>query len=122
MFIVLFLLLMKSAQPVFGPVRDCPVVVEVVDMSWALVAHTEVTVRDERTRATQTGTTDETGRVKFTVQSCPDSRCRFTIAAGRDSALKTVTLKRLWFGEHQNSERHVQIRLACPKCPTIRIH
>jgi hypothetical protein len=122
MSIFLFLLLMKSAQPVFGPVTDCPLVVEVVDMSWSLLPGIEVTVRDERTRTTQSDTTNESGRVKFTVQSCPDTRCRFTISAGQDSGFKTVTLKRLWFGKHQNDERHVQIRLANLSGPTIRIH
>ena len=116
---LLLLLLLKSAQPVFGPVTNCPVVVEVVDSAWAPVPRIEVTVRDERNRSTQAGTTDESGRVSFTVQSCPDARCRFTISAGRDSAFKTVTLKRLWFGEYHNSERHVQIRLADLKGPTM---
>ena len=109
---LLFVLLWTSAQTVFGPVTDCPVIVNVVDMSWTTVPGIEVTILDERTRATQTKTTDESGRVSFSVQSCPDSRCRFTISAGRESGFKAVTLKRLWFGEHQNNERHVQIRLA----------
>jgi len=118
---VLLLLLIVAAQPVFGPITNCPVVVEVVDMAWAPVPGIDVATRDERTRATQTKTTDESGRASFTVQSCADNRCRFTVSAGHGSAFKTVTLKRLWFGEHMNLDRHVQIRLTDLKGPTVTI-
>ena len=115
---MLILLFLWVVQPVLGPVTDCPVVVEVVDPGWMLTAGVEVTVRDERTRTTQRATTDASGTVRFTVRSCADDRCRFTISAEL-TGFKTVTLKRLWFGKHEGNERHVQIRLADLKGPTV---
>ena len=116
-------MLMAGAQPIPGPITQCPVVVEVVDTAWAPLPGIDVAIRDERTRSTQTKTTDESGRASFTVQSCADSRCRFTVSAGHGSSFKTVTLKRLWFGEYQNHsyDRRVQIRLSDPKGPTVTI-
>jgi hypothetical protein len=80
--------------------------VEVVDMSWTRLPGIEVTVRDERTRSTHSKTTDATGTARFAVQSCADDSCRFTISAAHPG-FKTVTLKRLWFGEYQDKDRHV---------------
>jgi len=97
------------------------VVVDVVDMAWAPVPGVDVMMLDDRTRSMQTKSTDETGKASFTVESCPDSRCRFTVSAGHGSAFKTVTLKHLWFGEHQNFDRRVQIRLKDMKGPTMTI-
>ena len=79
-------------QRVLGPVTECPIIVELVDVSWSLLPYTEVRLRDERIGATQTARSDESGRARFSVQSCADVRCRFTISAGgKDSGLKTVT-------------------------------
>jgi hypothetical protein len=112
-----------SMQPVLGPVTECPVVVELVDVSWSLLPFTQVSLRDERTGATQTAISDDNGRARFSVQSCADVRCRFTISAGgRDSGFKPVTLKRLWFGEHQGGDRHVQIRLKDMTGPAVTTH
>jgi len=121
MSVFLLLVLIVGAQPVHGPITNCPVVVEVVDIAWAPLPGIDVVILDDRTRSTQTKTTDESGRVGFTVQSCADTRCRFTVSAGRDSAFKTVTLKGLWFGEYQSLDRRVQIRLKDIKGPTITI-
>ena len=118
--ILLFLMMLKGTQPVVGPVTDCPVVVEVVDLAWTLMPGVDVTVRDERTQKTQTAATNASGTVRFSLQSCADDRCRFTISAAI-TGFKTVTLKRLWFGEHQGEQRHVQIRLADLKGPTESI-
>jgi hypothetical protein len=119
--LVLFLLFNGGAQPILGQMTKCPVAVEVVDMAWAPVPGIDVRMVDERTRSTQTSTTNESGRADFVVQSSADGRCRFTISAGHGSAFKTVTLKHLWFGEYQNLDRHVQIRLSDLKGPTITI-
>jgi hypothetical protein len=118
---VVSLFLLIGAQPIFGPITKCPVVVEVVDMAWAPVPGIDVVMLDDRTRLEQTKPTDESGRASFTVESCPDSRCRFTVSAGHGSAFKTVTLKRLWFGEYQNVDRRVQIRLKDINGPTMTI-
>jgi len=118
--ILLFLLMLNGTQPIVGPVTDCPVVVEVVDPVWALMPGVDVTVRDERTQRTQTAATNTSGTVQFTLQSCADDRCRFTISAAI-GGFKTVTMKRLWFGQHQAGQRHVQIRLADVKGRTMFI-
>jgi hypothetical protein len=118
---LLVFLLLASAQAIAGPITDCPVVVDVVDIAWAPVPGIEVTILDERTRLTQTKITDESGVVNFSVKSCPDDRCRFTVSAGRNSGFKTVTMKHLWFGEHQKIDRRVQIRLSRTKGATITI-
>ena len=52
-------------QPVRGPVTECRVSVELVDVSWSLLSYTEVRLRDERIGATQTARSDESGRARF---------------------------------------------------------
>ena len=118
---VVLLFLVVGAQPILGPITKCPVVVEVVDMAWAPLPGIDVVMLDDRTRTTQAKPTDETGRASFTVQSCADTRCRFTVSAGHGSAFKTVTLKRIWFGAYQNLDRRVQIRLTDMKGPTVTV-
>ena len=118
---VALLFLVVGGQPILGPITKCPVVVEVVDMAWAPLPGITVVMLDDRTRSKETKTTDESGKASFTVQSCADTRCRFTVAAGHSSAFKTVTLKRLWFGEYQNLDRRVQIRLTGMKGPTLTV-
>ena len=90
-------------------------------MAWAPLPGIDVVMLDDRTRTTQAKPTDESGKASFTVQSCADTRCRFTVSAGHGSAFKTVTLKRLWFGEYQNLDRRVQIRLTDMKGPTVTV-
>jgi hypothetical protein len=114
-------LLLASAQAVAGPITDCPVLVDVVDAAWTPLPGIDVTILDERTGLKQTKITDESGTVKFSVKSCPDARCRFTVSGGRDSGFKAVKIKHLWFGEHQNQDRRVQIRLNRMKGPTFKI-
>jgi hypothetical protein len=116
----LLVLILGTAQAP-GPVAACPVVVEVVDPSWTVLPGIQVTVRDERTRAAETKTTDRTGRVQFVVQSCSDDRCRFTVSAVHPG-FKTVTLRRLWFGESQGEDRHVQIRLDKVAGPKVTVY
>ena len=118
---MLVLLFLVGAQPILGPITKCPVVVEVVDMAWAPLPGITVVMRDDRTRSKETKTTDESGNASFTVQSCADNRCRFTVSASHSSAFKTVTLERLWFGEYQNLDRRVQIRLTKMKGPTVTV-
>ena len=81
MHIILILTLMAAVQPIVAPIRPCPVVVDVVDPGWAPLPGITVTLRDERTRTEQTAMTDETGATRFTVQTCADDRCRFTVSA-----------------------------------------
>jgi hypothetical protein len=120
MSLLLLFLLIETAQPL-GPVTECPVVVEVVDISWTPLPGIEVTVRDDRTRSTNSKFTGEQGTARFTVDSCADDSCRFTISAAHPG-FKTVTLKRLWFAEYQNHERHVQIRLSETTGPKVSTH
>ena len=110
MHIILILTLMAAVQPIVAPIRPCPVVVDVVDPGWAPLPGITVTLRDERTRTEQTAVTDETGTTRFTVQTCADDRCRFTVSACH-AEFKSVTLKRLWFGDNHDLGRRVQIRL-----------
>ena len=110
MHIILILTLMAAVQPIVAPIRPCTVVVDVVDPGWAPLPGITVTLRDERMRTEQTAMTDETGTTRFTVQTCADDRCRFTVSAWH-AEFKRVTLKRLWFGDNLDLVRRVQIRL-----------
>jgi hypothetical protein len=107
---ILILMLVATVQPIVAPIRPCPVVVDVVDPAWAPLPGITVTLRDERTRTQQVAVTDENGMTRFTVQSCADDRCRVSVSASH-AEFKAVTLKRLWFGDHQDLGRRVQIRL-----------
>jgi|RhiMethySRZTD1v2_1073278.scaffolds.fasta_scaffold21731_9 hypothetical protein len=114
MLILLLILATARAQAIAGPITDCPVMVEVVDVTWDVMPGVDVTVRDERTQRKETKHADNDGKARFVVQSCPDDRCRFTISASWPG-FKSVTLKRVGFGANQNDgDRHVQIRLDKP--------
>ena len=114
MLMLLLILMTATTQDIAGPITDCPVIVEVVDVAWDVLPGVDVTVRDERTQRKETRSTDNDGKARFVVQSCPDDRCRFTVSASWPG-FKSVTLKRLWFAANQHGgDRHVQIRLDKP--------
>lgn len=100
MLMLSLILMTATTQAIAGPITNCPVIVEVVDAAWDVMPGVDVTVRDERTQRKETRSTDNDGKVRFVIQSCPDDRCRFTISASWPS-FKSVTLKRLWFGANQ---------------------
>ena len=102
MLILVLTLMTARTQDIAGPITDCPVIVEVVDVAWDVMPGVDVTVRDERTQRKETRSTDNDGKARFVVQSCPDDRCRFTISASWPG-FKSVTLKRLWFAAKPKS-------------------
>jgi hypothetical protein len=111
MLILVLILATATSQDIAGPITNCPLIVEVVEVMWEVMPGVDVTVRDERTQRKETKHADNDGKARFVVQSCPDDRCRFTISASWPP-FKSATLKRLRFGSCQNYDgRHVQIRL-----------
>ncbi len=79
MSMLLILLMFNGSQPILGPITDCPLIVEVVDMSWSVIPGAEVIVRDERSRSTQTGITNSACRSSFPppeMDSLADCRAR----------------------------------------------
>ena len=50
MLILVLTLMTARTQDIAGPITDCPVIVEVVDVAWDVMPGVDVTVRDERTQ------------------------------------------------------------------------
>ncbi len=119
--ILALILQLTATQAVLGPLTPCSLLVDVVNLGWMPLPGVKVTVRDDRTRTNTIADTNEDGLARFTVTSCADGRCTFTISAEL-IPFKTVTLKRLWFGASENTIRRVQVRLSSVKGPKITIY